>query len=429
MIFGNPNPLVVIIKNSPLLKSIYLRYNSCDYVISHVGKYCPKIERFVLESFLGNITVSENYLYKTFFRGKSKTQLINDDRDSCALSFPNLSEIDVGHGVKVQEFLFHISLNYPGIKSLSCNSVSQSASYLMSSFVLFSEKFKAFQVVDICLTTDCLIALSENYFLQYFPNIKHITLKLDSVKESQLNLIKERVTSILRRFPISISIHLPFESIDDDELSDIFVPLFTEIGSNIQALQFYILRIVKVQLIWMLINLCPNLELLSLCFVYDLLYKCPFTNVKLLPLCKLKNFSYIVHDNFENISNVNAFILPLENILQKAPHLLNFEVVLPSVTRDWILTAVAKNYIGNVTTFVLKLNPYDDMVDVDFYVVLIEAMTSLKRLVLIGLSPTVFLNLRQVFMTAQLCIFPGRPESYVAYHGFHSKYSLLANGP
>ncbi|KAG7162724.1 hypothetical protein Hamer_G022191 [Homarus americanus] len=104
IIFGDTEPWIVIIENSPFLKKVHLRKNICEEILLCIGQNCPQLDTFILEQVFGSLMVPIDCLYKTFFSG---------------LDYESVNTLTSGIPSNMQKYLSFPRLKLPHLTSLS----------------------------------------------------------------------------------------------------------------------------------------------------------------------------------------------------------------------------------------------------------------------------------------------------------------------
>ena len=424
--FGSPEPLAVILKNSPNLKSIHLRNNSSDFILNHIGKNCPNIEYFIVEDLFGILVVSEEYLFRTFFKGIKKEKLLTyiDKNSEELLSFPSLKCIDVGQSNKIFDFLYYIQYFYKKIQSISCKSKNfpPELSLMKMPSSLLQQNF-VFYINDMCLTSHSLMSVDINNIISMFPHVKHITLSIDKLHKDTYKVAIEKSIHIIKMLNcFSLTIHIQFDSENDEVLFDIYSEILKEVGCQLKSLQFHIVRVVSWHVLIHLINLCPNLELIGINIAKSSSLSDRYGIVpKIKPLKSLTSSSVF----YEEEHSLCNFLEHIQDIIFACGKLQNLELFLPHTACNWLMSFAIVGNISSVKKLVLGLKYVisTSQPDLDFYVPLIEALPCLTSLILVKVPDIILYELKKVFKITRLEI-KSSCDSFIAYIGLHTKFKF-----
>ncbi|XP_042889817.1 uncharacterized protein LOC122264807 isoform X2 [Penaeus japonicus] len=448
IVFGNSEPWLIIIKNSPFLKKVHFRNNISEEVLISVGSHCNMIDTFVLEQVFGRMLVPIDCLYKTFFSGLdykavseiSKSQFCSKE---ISLSFPRLKWIDVGWKAYPQntvtryslaEFVYNILYFYSNIVNVSWHSLRPFMPHIPShipehcKYLTYNIRHVHFSGLMpwIQYHMSSLSNVSDR-IISYFNELQHITLcncvdiktDVESAEEeakfAEIWLPKFRCSSL--------TIHVPFTPPQDIRVGDIlsiYSSLFQKIGKNLSALHFHLHVEISVRELCQLIILCPSLKLLEL-RMHESIHAQTGGDIVLKTLHSLESLS-VTYASLSGTVYINTFI---EKLIQASPNLKNLELVLEHAPCEWLMMLAINKLISGIHTLRLSFtahplitwrtqNARRRSIEASFYVPFIELLPHLEVLML-GLLPVdVFTQVRMIYHSSQLRIM-ARGSPYIGY--------------
>ncbi|KAK8742477.1 hypothetical protein OTU49_001903 [Cherax quadricarinatus] len=454
IIFGDIEPWIIVIENSPFLKKVHLRQNICEEILLCIGQHCPLIDTFIVEQLLGRLMVPIDCLYKTFFSGfdYERVNVFSKSRRGLDmqkyLSFPRLKYVDLGDRKKFMkvvkrqtftEFLYNLMLFYPDIVSISCHSLQPFSPilpislpqhrYFMSYNIKHIDLIGLMSYVQYCLPQPLCQpkgSIDTKSILLSFKKLQHLTLcHCASINTSDEN-IKEYAKFAENWLPKfgckNFTIHVPFtpsEDIRNGQFLSLYIPLFSRIGQSLCALHFHLHVSIDLSEICQLISLCPNLELLEIRLLAEVNI-CSKTNFNIQRLPRLTSLSFASAAVLDTDS-VNTLV---ERLITSAPILTSLELMLAYRPCAWLMEMAGNKILVGIRTLRLSFsarslskwipNQSMNQVDTSFYVLLIELLPNLEVLMLGMLHNYVFNQIRMIYHTSNLKII-ARGKPYIGY--------------
>ncbi|XP_042233171.1 uncharacterized protein LOC121873595 [Homarus americanus] len=453
IIFGDTEPWIVIIENSPFLKKVHLRKNICEEILLCIGQNCPQLDTFILEQVFGSLMVPIDCLYKTFFSGldyESVNTLTSGIPSNMQkyLSFPRLKFVDLGstsHFQKVvvkkqslTEFLYNLLFFYPDIGSISCHYLHPFVPLLPTSLPEHCHSLSYnIKHIDLIGLMPWIQHLFQNIYyhsdgknhvesaVSTFRQLQHLTLchcmSIDTSVESIQENAKFAEIWIPKFRCKKLTIHLSFtppEDMRNGETLSLYIPLFRSIGHSLCVLHFHLFVSIDVCKICQLISLCPNLELLGI----RLLAKVSLSaeenfNIQRLP--HLTSLS-VACSAWLDSNIVNSLV---EKLISASPVLTNLELMLAHGPCEWLMGMAVDKMLNGIRTLRLSFGTHcvndwgDDFsveVGASFYVPLIELLPDLEVLMLGIHHIDVLTQLKLTYRTSQFKIVVRR-KPYIGY--------------
>ena len=246
IIFSSPEPLIVILKKSPRLKLINLRYNSSDFILEHIRKYCINLETLILHDYFGMLMASSDGLFETFYKGHKKEVVMQKlaPGEPVDISFPNLKRLDLGKSKLAYSLYETLPYFYPKLESLSCNSNNFYLDSLRCPPPKIKREEAPFHIVDITISHYNLSHTDSIEIQARFPNLKHITLDLVLPADGYFNEVEiAKLDDILTNCSFSsLTLAIPLNSLRDVLIDEILTPLLKKIESKIKIFQLHFSR-------------------------------------------------------------------------------------------------------------------------------------------------------------------------------------------
>ncbi|XP_045605565.1 uncharacterized protein [Procambarus clarkii] len=456
IIFGNVEPWIIVVENSPFLKKVHLRKNICEEILLCIGQHCPLIDTFIVEQFFGRLMVPVDCLYKTFFSGLDyeRVNTIAGSESHLSrqkyISFPRLKCVDMGDRRKFKkvvkrqsftEFLYNLMLFYPNITSISCHTMQPFMPLLPvslpqhCSFMTYNIKhidlIGLMSFIHYCIPETILQPngnIDAKSIILKFRKLQHLTLcHCASVHTSDDNIMEyARFAEIwIPMFGCkNLTIHVPFspsEDIRNGEFLSLYIPLFSRIGPSLSALHFHLYTSINLNEICQLISLCPNLELLEIRLLSEVnvFSETNFHIKRLSRLTSLSFASVAVQNISTSIINTLA-----EKLITASPILTSMELMLAYRPCAWLMEIAGNKMLDGIKTLRLSFNARSvskwvpnqplNHVDTSFYILLIELLPNLEVLMLGMIHNVVFTQIRSIYRTSNLKII-ARGKPYIGY--------------
>ncbi|XP_069992649.1 uncharacterized protein [Penaeus vannamei] len=447
LLFGDSEPWLIIIKNSPLLKKVHFRNNISEEILISIGSYCNMIDTFILEQVFGRMLVPIDCLYKTFFSGLDyKTVSEISKRPSStkdiSLSFPRLKWIDVGWKAYPQnmvtryslaEFIYNILYYYPNVVNVSWHLLRPFMVHIPSQLpehckdLTYSMRHVHFSGLMPWIQYHLSCLSSSEKIISYFKELQHITLcncvdvrtDAESVKEeakfAEIWLPKFRCSSL--------TVHVPFTPPEDVRVGDIlsvYSSLFEKNGNNLSALHFHLHVEISARELCQAIILCPSLKLLEL-RMYESIHAQSEGDISIKTLHSLESLSV----TYTSLSGTVYIHTLIEKLIKASPNLKSLELVLEHAPCEWLMMLAINKLIIGIHTLRLSFRAHPLIIprthntrrrniQASFYVPFIEQLPHLEVLML-GLLPfEVFTQVRMIYHTSQLRII-ARGTPYIGY--------------
>lgn len=385
MDFEHPSPLITIIKNSPFLKTVRL-YNSAasDYVLKHVGKYCPVLE--VLTIHYPHIMNGDKYHYRTFFDGMNKENVLKnvESVSEVPLSFPCLKYVRMQH---VSDQLLYILLHfYPDLQFVgffpnpcwrnlllphpqslkeitnphkkvpknlwgdSKNNVShQSPSTAVLRMPCYLKMIK--------ITFNFLVFQPSEEVLeitQFYPELEHLLI---SHEEVQYSLAPrkgtcEKLTALVKKLEVT---NLSFLNCTTDHLHT-YLPTFSEISSYLTGLNLCGKDLEGGE-ICVLINKCYNLESLKIKLSDgEDVFRLDAQNIQVNTMHTLSSLT-LMYDESHNMYNIRDYHIFIQSLIRASPNLKKLEI--DQAELESVSTLIAEtNVLSNLCTLGVIANSY-----------------------------------------------------------------------
>lgn len=354
-IFDDPQPLAVIIKNSPNIRVIKMYSLKGDHILKLIGKYCKYLEVLMAYN-LKN--VSKHCLFEMFFLGLDKSSVLKNlsSKNSIKLSFPQLAHIDISHLQDSTDFPFTQILMhfYPNLQSVYPWYYGHFSATLFSTSLLVPHLIQKdiFKVIkrspcnlkSILLSIYDLDTLSIDEIVKLYPEVKHLIFMDDArhVFKSS-NLFIERFTSLVQCLNISglcIQFWYPYRLFQ----SDVYLPAFISTGCKFKSLAFHF-EDVETGLPTQLINKCPKLE--SLKIVVN--QSSRFQTEKILNLESMLNLSRLSVWSEDQKCYSSNFHFMVEQLIIHIPNITHLELDVRELKFDWE-TICQKNMLNKLVS-------------------------------------------------------------------------------
>ncbi|CAL4102283.1 unnamed protein product [Meganyctiphanes norvegica] len=417
-VFADPQPLAVIIKNSPNIRVIKMYSLKGDHILKLIGKHCNNLE--VLMAY-NHKNVSKHCLFEMFFLGLDKSSVVKNlnSKNCIQLSFPQLAHIDISHLQDSTDFPFTQILMhfYPNLQSVYPWYYGHFSATLFSTSLLVPHLMQKdiFKVItrspcnlkSILLSIYDLDTLSIDEIEKLYPEVKHLIFMDDArhVFKSS-NLFVERLIALIQRLDITglcVQFWYPYRLFQ----SDVYLPAFTSTGIQFKSLAFHF-EDVEAGLPSKLINKCPKLE--SLKIVVN--QSSRFQTHKPLNLESMFNLSRLSVWSEDQKCYSPNFHLLVEQLVILSPNIINLEIDVRELKFDW-KTICQKNILQKLeslsvigesnTIFPCQLRPNfrERLQD------LIDLLPSLEKLILYYTSPDDVRYFRYIYRRTALNVYDG----------------------
>ncbi|XP_068230149.1 uncharacterized protein [Palaemon carinicauda] len=441
--FGEPEPLVAVIENSPYLKRVYLRNNMCERLLLSIQKNCPFIEIFNVEKCMGELLVPVNCLYKTFFRGMTYDEVRTFASENSQLekqrqlSFPLLKQLSVGEMDDVSKSRRRESLSLFIYTLLSF--YSQTLNVTSSTLIPFTpaapvELPKYLNPISYRVL-NCSLNGLKTYFDKCSKNDKDVEFPLE--KAYQLTFthtlreddhIKELI-EFSKKWILELQCKTLFvytwHDIDYEVDISVYGPFFSEIGSILTSFHFNIIGDVDLALLCNVISMCPNLEILRIKITQ--VHIDSEEKIIIKKMSKLNNLT--VHSGEDCVPTIHKLI---EKIIESSPELYSLSLVLHDKPCEWLMSLASSKKLNKITILRLSFHCFnfscremtnflrEEPVEVPFYVFLIELLSNLKVLRLGSLPHLTFRKLIEIYQRSdlQIGIWHVPPDSKEWYGGY-----------
>lgn len=265
--FQNQMPVVILIKNSPYLKDVHLYKNMSDHVLTQLRRHCPDIESITMS---GHV-VNEEYLFRTFFNGLYKEQVMKmiDDKEQMKITFPKLKSVTLLMDMNCDDIMFYIQYYYKSIKTswTKCIAENRLSPLLLKSLIgpPFCLKGKGEFYLDILELTIRKNTL-ESWTLQgppiVFPEVKHISI-FHSFHDIEPRELGAKIKDIVERLHCTSFSHSSPPAEDLDTLT-VCVPTLETFGAPFSEMHLSNFEVLDAKILFRCLNLCPNLKVFSI---------------------------------------------------------------------------------------------------------------------------------------------------------------------
>ncbi|XP_068200220.1 uncharacterized protein [Palaemon carinicauda] len=414
MAFADPAPLKVLMKNSKHLRKISISVMHCRKLFSWLELYnsgVVEISAFAGGPF-GDSGLTENFLFKTFFRDLTKTEVIFSiiQKKSVGISFPSLQRLNLHFISEVHHHFIHSFQHlYPNVKT---NFLKVITERIMSPTSLkaklsppyFLEGKGVFSWDSVYLMSGHCQFI-ENPFDEVrkepYPRIRSLSVWQNKNDISpKLALIRELIT---RYGCSSLVLRMPFMYLDNDV--DIISPCISSIGDYLTELHVLASKSVfHVSELVAGLKSCKRLKLMSI----DVASFWPITEsetLELEPMMDLKSLSItaniLIDQEFDLRREARRLSDFLGDVLANAPNLLNLEMIRTpiDVVIDTTKTVRGKS---KITTLVLDTSLFWNL-DAGLTEA-VENLSSLSYLLLYGITPQIYAQVKKYFYRTNLQI-------------------------
>ncbi|KAK3882563.1 hypothetical protein Pcinc_013073 [Petrolisthes cinctipes] len=270
--FQHPAPVLVLIKNSPCLREVHLYKNLSDHVLTHLWKYCPRLESVMLH---GDCLVSEEFLFRMFFAGKGRKQVESsiNEKEIVSLSFPNLKNVKMPQGLYNDHILFYIQYFYTSVKTHWTKIIEETrlTPYLLKTLLgppCCLEGKGNFEVdsLKLIIPEDSLDDWTMGKPLLLFPVVRkvdmHITFTQEPVNPTELS---EKICDMVERLQCtSFSHFFSYHNIMNEGSINIYVPVLKNCWISFVELHICVTAYLDMRDLFTSLNMCPNLKSLSI---------------------------------------------------------------------------------------------------------------------------------------------------------------------
>ncbi|KAK4303732.1 hypothetical protein Pmani_024280 [Petrolisthes manimaculis] len=392
--FQYPGPVIVLIKNSPCLREVHLNKNLSDLVLTHLWKYCPRLESVMLH---GRCLVSEEFLFRMFFAGKGRKQVESsiDEKEIVSLSFPKLKNVKMQQDLHNDDILFYIQYFYTSVKTHWTKIIKETrlTPYLLKTLLgppCCLEGKGNFEVdsLKLFIPEDSLDDWTTGKPLLLFPVVRKVDLCIRFThKPVNLTELSEKICDLVERLQCTSLSHSS-RTLNILNEGNINMPVLKKCWIPFVELHIRESTNLDVRDLFTTLNMCPNLKSLSINDVSmdmstDQLVGLSTDQIQLVGLNTLSNLNSLsVH-----IWNSCTSVVPcLTHILRASPNLKVLELVgisLKTVVQDLAIFGT----LDKIKVFSLcdtSLLCTDE--DLHYFVLLGEILPSLKVLMLISSS-------------------------------------------
>ncbi|XP_063876205.1 uncharacterized protein LOC135109079 [Scylla paramamosain] len=330
--FQNQMPIVILIKNSPYLKDIHLYKNLSDHVLTQLRKHCPDIETITLS---GHNVVSEQYLFRTFFSGMDKEQVVQliDEKDQMKVTFPKLKRLNMLMDLHCDDVMFYIQHYYTDIKTTwtKCVAENRLSPLLLSSLIgpPYCLKGKGDFYLDILELTIRKNTLERWTFQEppvFFPIVKHVSIfhSFHGVEPQELGA---KIKDIVERLRCTSFSHSA-PPVEDLDTLTVCVPTLETFGAPFSEMHLSTFEVVDAKILFQCLNLCPNLKVFSVnASRIEMNSDCPFKalntltklnalgmSVKSMDRCDVSCLTYLINAA-PNLRTIELFGANLQNVV------------------------------------------------------------------------------------------------------------------
>lgn len=454
IIFGDSEPWIIIIENSPFLRKVHFRKNICEEILFSVGQHCPLIDTFIVEQFYGRLMVPVDCFYKTFFSGLGYEAVDSIAKSENSLdklkylSFPRLKSVDIGDRcdsqkvVKKQsltEFLYNLLFFYPDVVCVSCHTLKPFLPKIPSSLPEHCSSL-SYNIRHVDLTglmpwvqqqltrnsEHCDERIDFESVVSSFKQLQHLTICHCVDTHTNVESIKENTNFAEIWIPKfgckNLTLHVPHttsQEISNFEILSLYIPLFKSVGCSLCALHFHVHVGIDLSEVCQLICLCPNLELLGIRLLAEV-NVCSEALFHVQRLPRLTSLSVACAAS-PGASIVNTLV---QKIIAASPILTNLELMLAYRPYEWLMGMAVDKTLAKIRTLRLSFTVHcvnewaPDLpmagVDVSFYVPLVELLPNLEMLMLGILPIEVFSQIKLIYRTSNLKIV-ARSKPYIGY--------------
>ena len=330
--FQNQMPIVILIKNSPYLKDVHLYKNLSDHVLTQMRKHCPDIETITLS---GHNVVSEEYLFRTFFSGMDKEQVVQliDEKEQMKVTFPKLKRLNMLMDLDCDDVIFYIQHYYTGIKTTWTKCVAENwlSPLLLSSLIgpPYCLKGKGDFYLDILELTIRKNSLEMWTFQEppvVFPIVKHVSIfhSFHGVEPQELGV---KIKDIVERLRCTSFSHSA-PPVEDLDTLTVCVPTLETFGAPFSEMHLSTFEVVDAKILFQCLNLCPNLKVFSVnASRIEMNSDCPFKalntltklnalgmSVKSMDQCDVSCLTYLI-SAAPNLRTIELFGANLQNVV------------------------------------------------------------------------------------------------------------------
>ncbi|XP_069156410.1 uncharacterized protein [Procambarus clarkii] len=400
--FRNAMPIIVLIKNSPYLKNIHLYKNLSNHVLIQLRKHCPNIESITLS---GHNVVSEEYLFKSFFSGKDKTQVMNyvDCKEKLKLSFLKLKSIHILMDLDNDDIMFYLQYFYPNIKISWTKSIAESK--LTPSILKFlldpplSLQGKGYYQLDIAEFT-----MRRNTLTNWnkdepssltFPRVKHVSIFHTCHDMSEPKVLSDKIKDIVGRLGCTSFSYSSPPVEDHLDTLGVCIPVLESFGATLSEVHLSTFEILDARILFKCLDLCSTLTVFSVnASQIEMHSGYPFVGLKTLP--KLQSLGMSVKSL--NTSETAC----LKCLVRAAPNLKTIELFganLQAVLQDLVISGVLSKI--QILSLHKSISWFTDQ-DLQYCIFLGESLCSLSVLMLNPILRHTLLKIKTHFIHTQL---------------------------
>lgn len=252
--FEDQAPLIIILKNSPELRKLYIFQTVSPRILKHLRKCCKKLEVLTI-SIMNCKALSTMDLYKSFFMGMDCELVIKHRQNprSVILSFPELKSVDIQVPMSNQDYYLFITVLLFFYNNLQCGTALNKEGIpvvaLKKGYKSLCNKDKEchpmFNLRSVRISPDgspsSPLHITGDDVVQMFPKATSARLNLN-YHQSHVQAIKagEWAMNIFEKLEVKIMYVelLPLYSslYDEYRYHDEYLPTFTIIGSLLETL-------------------------------------------------------------------------------------------------------------------------------------------------------------------------------------------------
>ncbi|CAL4124424.1 unnamed protein product [Meganyctiphanes norvegica] len=377
MDFEHPAPLIAIIKNSPFLKIVRL-YNSAasDYVLKHVGRFCPVLEALTIH--YPHIINADKYHYRTFFDGMDKENVLKNVESigKVPLSFPCLKYVRMQH--VSDQFLYILLHFYPDLQFVGLFPNPCWRNLLLPHPQVLKEITNPHKKVPRYLwgesktnlshqppstavpRTPCflkMIKLTFNFLVfqpfeevleiaQFYPEVEHLLIAHEEVQFSLPSRkgTCQKLTALIEKLSVT---SLSFLNCTTDHLHT-YLPTFSEISGSLKGLNLCGKDLEGGEICF-LINKCHNLESLKIKLSEgEEVFRLETQAIQVNTMHKLSSLT-LMYDESHNMYNIRDYHTFIQSLIRASPNLTKLEIDQAELESVSILIAET-NVLNSIRT-------------------------------------------------------------------------------
>ncbi|KAG7159080.1 uncharacterized protein LOC121877926 [Homarus americanus] len=269
--FRNAMPILVLIKNSPYLKHVHLYRNLSNHVLTQLRKYCPNIESITLS---GHNVVSEEYLFRAFFGGKDKTQVIScvECREKLKLSFPKLKSVNMLMDLDNDDIMFFLQHYYPNIKTSWTKSIAENRLTPPTLKTVLNPPprllehgyYYEFDTLEFTMRRHTL----ENWIVDEehieYPKVKHVSIFHACHDLSEQKEIKEKIKDVVERLGCTTFSYSSPPAEDYLDTLSVSIPVLETLGTCLTEAHLSTFEVLDARILFNCLDLCPGLTIFSI---------------------------------------------------------------------------------------------------------------------------------------------------------------------